>query len=338
MMKFIDTNAYDKLNSLYYLNRAINECTLLLESNPNINSLILEETEPHFEWNFMNNKFYDRVNNIQSDIKKSASYVRTAEQGVEFIKNLATKVAQLPDKIKSDAIKLAMASMALGMSYNQLVDVENKVEPESKETTMVIKALDDEISKKESKKTDSKKTVKKLEVSQTLIDSLKREEGIGGKPVLTAYDLGDGAYTIGYGHAVFADPSRGDNGGKYDFLPKYNQITPGKTTITPEQAEILLKDDVKSASDELDRLLNQWTSKGIEPNITQPMYDAMVSMIYNMGIRNFRLTEFIQLVKRGKFKSAAEEIKTTSKHMFNKYPGLETRRNRESEMFKSGLS
>jgi hypothetical protein len=51
--------------------------------------------------------------------------------------------------------------------------------------------------------------------------------------------LGDGAYTIGYGHAVFKDPSRGDNGGKYDFLPKYNKIVPGKTRITPKQAEIL---------------------------------------------------------------------------------------------------
>jgi len=333
MMRFINTEAYDKLSSLYYLNRAINECTLLLESNPNIKSLILEENEPHFEWDFTTNKFYDRVNNIESDIKKSASYVRTAEQGVEFIKTLIGKVAQLPDKIKSDVIKLAIASMALGMGYNQLVDVENKVEPVSKETTMVSQALDNEISKKESKEIETK-----LSVSQTLIDSLKREEGIGGKPVLTAYDLGDGAYTIGYGHAVFANPDRGDNGGKYDFLPKYDKIIPGKTTITPEQAEILLKDDVKIASDGLDRLLNNWKSKGINPKINQPMYDAMVSMIYNMGIENFRLTEFIQLVKKGQFKAAAEEIKTTSQQMFNKYPGLEVRRSRESEMFKSGLS
>jgi GH24 family phage-related lysozyme (muramidase) len=333
MMRFINTEAYDKLSSLYYLNRAINECTLLLESNPNIKSLILEENEPHFEWDFTTNKFYDRVNNIESDIKKSASYVRTAEQGVEFIKTLIGKVAQLPDKIKSDVIKLAIASMALGMGYNQLVDVENKVEPVSKETTMVSQALDNEISKKETKEIETK-----LSVSQTLIDSLKREEGIGGKPVLTAYDLGDGAYTIGYGHAVFANPDRGDNGGKYDFLPKYDKIIPGKTTITPEQAEILLKDDVKIASDGLDRLLNNWKSKGINPKINQPMYDAMVSMIYNMGIENFRLTEFIQLVKKGQFKAAAEEIKTTSQQMFNKYPGLEVRRSRESEMFKSGLS
>lgn len=330
-MKFINTEPYDKLNSLYYLNRAINECTLLLESNPNITSLILEGPESDYEWDFTTNKFYDRINNIESDIKKSASYVRTAEQGIDFIKTLVGRVTQLPDKIKSDVIKIAIATMALGMGYNQLVNVEDKVEPVSKETTIVSQALEKEIDKKK-----TKEIMAKLTFSQSLVDSLKREEGIGGKPVLTAYDLGDGAYTIGYGHAIFRDPSRGDNGGKYDFLPKYSKIVPGETSITPEQAEILLKDDVKIASDALDRLLDEWKSKGINPKITQPMYDAMVSMIYNMGITNFRLSEFVQLVKKGKFKSAAEEIKSTSKHMFKKYPGLETRRARESEMFKSG--
>jgi GH24 family phage-related lysozyme (muramidase) len=150
--------------------------------------------------------------------------------------------------------------------------------------------------------------------------------------------LGDGAYTIGYGHAVFRDPSRGDNGGKYDFLPKYNKITPGKTKITPEQAEILLRDDIKTAADGLDRLLDEWKAKGINPKITQPMYDAMVSMIYNMGIDNFRQSDFIQLVKKNKFQSASEVIKNTSNQMFKKYPGLITRRSKESELFKSGLA
>jgi GH24 family phage-related lysozyme (muramidase) len=68
------------------------------------------------------------------------------------------------------------------------------------------------------------------------------------------------------------------------------------------------------------------------------MYDAMVSMIYNMGIDNFRQSNFIQLVKVNKFNEAAEEIKSISKHMFKKYPGLKTRRIREYELFKSGLN
>jgi GH24 family phage-related lysozyme (muramidase) len=337
MMKIITFDNINRLSSAYYLNKAINESRLLVESYPEVTSLLLESDDtdsPHYEWDLINNKFYDRINGIESDIKKSASYVRTAEQGIDFVKSLVAKVAELPDKLKSRFIKVAIASMALTMGYNQLVDVENTVDAKSTEGIMITQALDKEISKKEHK---VKVTPTRLSFSNNLVQSLKQEEGIAGKPVLTAYDLGDGAYTIGYGHAVFKDPTRGDNGGKYDFLPKYSEITPGKTTITPEQAEILLKDDMQLAANGLDRIFGEWRVNNIKPNITQPMYDAMVSMIYNMGIENFRKSEFIQFVKHNQFKQAAEAIKSTSSQMFEKYPGLETRRARESALFKSGL-
>ena len=217
------------------------------------------------------------------------------------------------------------------------MDTEVNSAKQTDTVAMINNELDKQIVKKQPEK-EVKKVMTKLTFSDSLVDFLKNEEGIGGEPVLTAYDLGDGAYTIGYGHAVFRDPSRGDNGGKYDFLPKYNKITPGKTKITPEQAEILLRDDIKTAADGLDRLLDEWKAKGINPEITQPMYDAMVSMIYNMGIDNFRQSEFIQLVKKNEFKSASEVIKNTSNQMFKKYPGLITRRSKESELFKSGLA
>jgi GH24 family phage-related lysozyme (muramidase) len=336
-MKIITFDNINRLSSAYYLNKAINESRLLVESYPEVTSLLLESDDDssHYEWDLINNKFYDKINGIESDIKKSAAYVRTADQGIDFVRSLVAKVAELPDKLKSRFIKVAIASMALTMGYNQLVSVENTVDTKSTEGIMITKALDTEIAKKERK---VKVMPVKMSFSNDLVQSLKKEEGIGGKPVLTAYDLGDGAYTIGYGHAVFRDPSKGDNGGKYDFLPKYNKITPGKTKITPEQAEILLKDDMQIAANGLDRLLNRWKAKGIKPNITQPMYDAMVSMIYNMGVNNFISSDFIQLVKSNKFKQAAETIKSTSNQMFNKYPGLETRRARESQLFKSGLN
>jgi GH24 family phage-related lysozyme (muramidase) len=63
------------------------------------------------------------------------------------------------------------------------------------------------------------------------------------------------------------------------------------------------------------------------------MYDAMTSMSYNMGIGNFRNSDFIQMVKRGEMEKAKEEIKSVSSQMFNKYPGLKKRRKKESEMF-----
>lgn len=337
-MRIMTFDEINRLSSLYYLNKAIKESRLLVESYPEVNSLLLEaEQEAPYEWDFVNNKFYDRVNGIETDIKKSASYVRTAEQGIDFVKSLVAKVAELPDKLKSRIVKVAIASMALTMGYTQLVNVENSVDTKSPESIMVAQALDNEIAKKEQSQKQAPVETK-LTFSDNLVNSLKNHEGIGGKPVLTAYDLGDGAYTIGYGHAVFADPSRGDNGGKYDFLPKYSKIKPGKTKITPEQAEILLRDDIQEAASSLDRLLDEWKQNGIKVKITQPMYDAMVSMIFNMGIKQFRLSEFIQLVKNNELNKAAEAIKTTSSQMFRKYPGLIDRRNMESKLFSSGLN
>lgn len=63
------------------------------------------------------------------------------------------------------------------------------------------------------------------------------------------------------------------------------------------------------------------------------MYDAMISMIFNMGIGRFRNSEFIQYVKKGELENAKEQIKQESSNMFGKFPGLEERRKKESAMF-----
>ena len=87
------------------------------------------------------------------------------------------------------------------------------------------------------------------------------------------YDIDDGAYTVGWGHAVFKDPSRGSTGGDYDFVPKYEDITPGVTKITVAQAEQLLKADLDDARKKLDAVLDEYK---VTIDIDQNMYDAMV--------------------------------------------------------------
>lgn len=166
--------------------------------------------------------------------------------------------------------------------------------------------------------------------SDSLIDHLKWEEGSiknKGEPVLVAYDLGDKAKTIGYGHAIF--PNEVEN---YEFLPHYNKIVAGQTKITKNEAEILLMDDIEEAESIINTILDQWEEQNIKPRITQGMYDAMVSMAFNMG-PGIRTTEFIQYVKQGDLKGAKEEILNTSSQMFNKYPGLKSRREKENKMF-----
>ena len=153
--------------------------------------------------------------------------------------------------------------------------------------------------------------------SDELVSFLKHEEGDTkqkGEPVLTAYKIGDGMVTIGYGHAERTGST---------------VLVPGTTTITKERADSSLAEDMAEAKDGLDRLLIRWEAADVKYDITQGQYDAMVSMIYNMGIGNFLKSDFIQDVKKGNMKTAAERILTTNAN----YPGLVIRRKKESELF-----
>ena len=63
------------------------------------------------------------------------------------------------------------------------------------------------------------------------------------------------------------------------------------------------------------------------------MYNAMVSMMFNMGVGNFRTSEFIQYVKKNQMDKAKQQIKKESSRSFRKFPGLKNRREKESDMF-----
>lgn len=274
-------------------------------------SLLNEEdgkTEPDMEWDFTKAK---------EEIDLSKMWVKTKEDALEYIKTLKNKIQKLPKELKRKILKYVLYSFLGLLSLTQIqTQIEEPIQQTVKKEKEVIKNV-----------------VKDLRIrnsSDTLLNHLKWEEGSirdKGEPVLTAYNLGDGAYTIGYGHAIFPNEQEG-----YDFLPRYNRIIPGRTKITKADAEILLKDDIKEAKSIINRILDQWEEQGITPPITQGMYDAMVSMAYNMGPK-IRKSDFIQYVKQGDFKGAKEEILNTSSRMFNKYPGLKTRREKEAKMF-----
>lgn len=94
---------------------------------------------------------------------------------------------------------------------------------------------------------------------------LKRFEGIGGKPVLKAYWDYHG-YSIGYGHL-------GAQKGQ---------------TITVEEAERLLQGDLKWAEREVN---------GLGVSLLQCQFDALVSLVYNIGSGQFRNSTVRRLVK-----------------------------------------
>ena len=272
-------------------------------------SLITEDgkTKPDMEWDF---------EPIKKEIDLSKLWVKTKEDAIKYIEIAKDKIENLPSDLKKRIVKYIAYSLIGLLSLKQIEKyLDRPLQSAVKtEKEFIKKVIPPRIRKS----------------SEGLINHLKYEEGSirhKGQPNLVAYDLGDGAYTIGYGHAIFPDEQEG-----FDFLPRYSKIVPGRTTITKENAETLLKDDMREAESIVNRILDQWEEKGIKPPITQGMYDAMVSMSFNMG-RGIRTSDFIQAVKRGDFDLARKLILTTSENLFDDFPGLESRRKKESEMF-----
>ena len=273
-------------------------------------SLLNEDgkTEPDMEWDFTD---------VKKDLDLSKVWVKTKEDAQEYLSMLKEKIKGLPTDLKKKIIRYVMYSFLGLMSLNQ---IQSSLEPK------LQKAV-------ETEKQVLQKVVEQQRIRQSsegLFNHLKWEEGSvvnKGEPVLKAYDLGDGAYTIGYGHAIF----KGENEG-YEFLPAYEKIVPNRTKITKENAETLLKDDIKIAEGIINKILNDWEDQGIKPKLTQGMYDAMVSMAYNMG-PGIRKKDFLQSIKRGDLETAKQEIANTSSSLFKKFPGLKFRREKEARMF-----
>jgi len=155
-----------------------------------------------------------------------------------------------------------------------------------------------------------------LSISDKAVEMIKKHE----KLMLNAYTIGDRiggerAITIGYGHA---NP---ESRSKYQLGDK----------ITKEEAERLLKKDLQRKEEGVKRIFRQWKEQGIDRKITQGMYDAMVSMAFNMGIGGLRRSEFIQELKKGNYKKAADLI--TSTRVSDRFSGLIKRRHDERDMF-----
>jgi len=157
-----------------------------------------------------------------------------------------------------------------------------------------------------------------LRGSNWLMDFIKYEEGDPkkkGEPVLTSYKKAGDVWTIGYGHTT------GDN------VPK---VTPGMT-ITKDTAESIMRNDLTYSADCVRRIFKEWEGKGINVPITQNMFDVLVSLVFNAGCSSVRMSDFIQSLKKGKYKKTAEQIKKFN--LKAGFGGLVTRREQESKRF-----
>lgn len=127
---------------------------------------------------------------------------------------------------------------------------------------------------------------------------------------LKAYLCPGGQPTVGYGHTG-PDVELG-------------------MTITQEQADLLLQQDVQKHSQQLDRVLRE-----NDVNVNTNQYCALLSFVFNLGIGNFKNSTMLKYLKEGDYKKAAAEFPKWNKAGGKVSPGLVRRRAAEQRLFET---
>lgn len=139
-----------------------------------------------------------------------------------------------------------------------------------------------------------------MKISNKGLDLIKRFEGLR----LEAYLCAAGVPTIGYGH------TRGVKLGQ---------------KITEQQAEDLLLEDIHEFELAIQRL--------VSVNLTQNQFDALVALIFNIGIGNFKSSTLLKKLNLKDYVGAANEFNKWVYAAKKKLRGLVKRRDAERLLF-----
>jgi lysozyme len=125
--------------------------------------------------------------------------------------------------------------------------------------------------------------------------------------LMAYYDL-KGVLTIGWGHT-------GHN------------VIPG-LQVTQAQADSLLMDDIESASN--------CVNACVVAQLTQPEFDAIVDLVYNIGCKSFGDSTMRRLLNQGDYAGAAEQFDAWDHAGGKVVAGLLRRREAETQEFDDG--
>ncbi len=103
-------------------------------------------------------------------------------------------------------------------------------------------------------------------------------------------------------------------------------IRPGMV-ITKARAEEMLRRDLR----EIEQVVNDL----IKVEITQTMFDALVSFAYNVGVGNLRRSTLLKNLNQGDNQGAADQLLRWNRARGRLLPGLTRRRVAERDLFLS---
>lgn len=147
-----------------------------------------------------------------------------------------------------------------------------------------------------------------MKISQQGLDLIKEhEQGPEGGPALEAYPCSAGVWTIGWGHT---------KGVRFD------------QHATEDQCRQFLLEDTSFA----EALVNS----GIRVPLTQNQFDALVSLVFNIGSGHFCTSTLRKKLNAGDYAGAAEEFPRWNKSKGVVLNGLVKRRAEERALFLTG--
>ncbi len=139
-----------------------------------------------------------------------------------------------------------------------------------------------------------------MKASQQAYNLIREFEGLR----LQAYQCPSGIWTIGYGHTTNMAPN---------------------TVISQLQANLLLQEDIAQC----ERTLNRYNLA-----LTQNMYDALISFIYNVGSGNFHRSALLSKIKANPYDSSISDEFLKWIHSKGKsLAGLQRRRMAEMKLY-----
>lgn len=148
----------------------------------------------------------------------------------------------------------------------------------------------------------------KKNISTSGLDLIKTLEGLR----LHAYLCSAGVPTIGYGTTRY----------------KGSPIRLGMVWNKKQAEDALLEDLFE---------FEQCVNNRVKVDINQKMFDSLVSFVYNVGQGNFKNSQLLKLLNQGKYEESAEEFDKWRLARGKVIKGLIRRRQKEKEMFLSGL-
>ena len=95
--------------------------------------------------------------------------------------------------------------------------------------------------------------------------------------------------------------------------------------ITTEEADVFLEEDLKNFEDAV--------NQSVLVELTQNQFDAIVSLVYNIGVGNFQKSTLLKKLNGGQYEDAAEQFLRWDKASGKSLPGLSRRRKAERKLF-----